>query len=355
MIKKLLIFALVLVAGLSVAELARQDPGYLLINYKDWIIETSLIVVFIAGILLASLMYIVYLIARPVNRVTNKFLGIADENTKLKKADQTFHRGLLSLSDGDWKNAESLLGKAASKSSFTVVAFLGAARAAYELGKNSLCEKYLSKAMAFDKKNNHRERQHILLFKGQIALGESRFEDCLEMLQSLNTQQHGSTYLKLKIRALVELKKWHQVFALLNEARESGVLGDNELVKIESASLAAVIENQPLETVNNYWKQIPSKRQNISDIASVYFSALLKNKAHNHAEALAKKQIQKGTDLEWAQLYAQLPNIEAQTKLNYLQKYLGHHSKEKRVKKTLDELELQVTRNETSKALSEGA
>ena len=114
----LLILALLLLAS-ALAPLLKTDPGHVLINFGDWTIETSVLVLASALLVLWFLIQLAVWIWRmPV---------VTARKMREQRAFKQLEKGLLALTEGDWKGAEKALEKSASTQGRTTAHYLASA------------------------------------------------------------------------------------------------------------------------------------------------------------------------------------------------------------------------------------
>ncbi len=157
MLKNLLKIAFIVLLALAVAELGRSDPGYILINFHGYIIETSVLVLVIFAVILGIISAVVLNLIKPVW----SWLKPVAYTKQQDKTAYMLTQGMLNLADGDWKKAQKLLSKVSSRSPLNLIATIGQARAAYEQGQLDKAFSYLESARKIDIKNGDKNRHHI--------------------------------------------------------------------------------------------------------------------------------------------------------------------------------------------------
>jgi HemY protein len=102
----LLILVLLLVAA-GLAPMFKSDPGHVLINFGNWTIETSVLVLGSALLILwFAVQLAVWLWRMPVETA---------RKMREQRAFKQLEKGLLALTEGDWSAAEIALVKSACK------------------------------------------------------------------------------------------------------------------------------------------------------------------------------------------------------------------------------------------------
>lgn len=318
MFKTLLKVAVVVLLALALAELGQEDPGYVLINYSGYVIETSLLII-IAFAVVASIA--IYLAAFFLKPIWLQFKGTA-LSPKQERHQLTLTKGMLALSDGDWVFAEKQLNRMPKNTPATLIALLGSARAAFELGKDDRAQQYLEQALKFDKKNGVKHRHHILLAQAQLAVSKTDYVAAMRSLNKIAASDHNKAYWKMKARVLLHTQQWHQLYALMPKIRQDTLFSDTELLELEVTCFGALMHDQPLETIEEFWKTIPSKRRLLSPLARTKFNALANIGETKLALELAQEQVQRGMDSDWALDLASLTEADWQARYNLITKYM---------------------------------
>ena len=146
MIAWLVLLALALAAGGTLAALMLRDPGYVLISYSDATLETSLW--FAVGVLLVLWLVLagsLYLVRRLIRGGFQVRAALA---TRREQATRRHSRqGAMLLAEGRWREAcKALLAPAAAQT--PLLDYFGAAQAANELGDYEQRDQTLDRAKA---------------------------------------------------------------------------------------------------------------------------------------------------------------------------------------------------------------
>ena len=127
---------LLLAAGL--APLFKEDPGLVQIHFRDWTIETSVLVLGGALILLWLLFQLILKLYRLPAETARR--------VQERRALVNLERGLLALSEGDWRTAEKALEKSTGTEGRNTARYLAAAQAAHGQEADERSEYYLEQA-----------------------------------------------------------------------------------------------------------------------------------------------------------------------------------------------------------------
>ena len=259
----LLILALLLLAS-ALAPLLKSDPGHVLINFGGWTIETSVLVLVSALLVLWFIVQLAVWFWRMPVETARKMRD--------QRAFKQLEKGLLALSEGDWKAAEKALEKSASKQGRTTAHYLAAAQAADSQDAPDRREYYLEQADS----GGSKKRFLVELTRARMLLANGSRAAALPILQDLykRRRQHPQV-LELLSRCYRELAEWDQLQALLPALRKAGVLDDeqSQQLEIEVAvnQLRAVSNAEDLQSA---WKQLPrAMRQHAAVVDAFAISA----------------------------------------------------------------------------------
>ena len=142
-------FSLYLVCGLVLGAVLvnaiSQDPGYLLVTWGDWQVETSVWLALSALVLSLVLLWFVLRVLRTtlrVPRALRRWFGMRSARGAQRRAD----KGFTAFFEGQWDVAEKALKKGGAPDEQTILHPLYAALAALHLGKTDRALKLLDAA-----------------------------------------------------------------------------------------------------------------------------------------------------------------------------------------------------------------
>jgi len=241
----LLILALLLLAS-ALAPLLKSDPGHVLINFGDWTIETSVLVLVLALVLLWIIVqFAVWLWRMPVETARKM-----SEQRALKQLE----KGLLALTEGNWKAAEKALEHSASKHGRNTAHYLAAAQAADGQDADDRREYYLEQADS----GGSKKRFLVELTRARMLLANGSRAAALPILQGLyKRRSKHPQVLELLSRCYRELADWDQLQTLLPALRKAGVLNDEQSQNLEEEiavnQLRSVSNSEDLQLA---WKKM---------------------------------------------------------------------------------------------------
>ena len=255
----LLILALLLLAG-AMAPMFKTDPGHVLINFGDWTIETSVLVLASALLILWFAVQIAFWLWRmPVE---------AARKMREQRAFKQLEKGLLALTEGDWSTAEKALEKSASAQGRTTAHYLAAAQAADSQDAHERREYYLEQADS----GGSKKRFLVELTRARMLLANGNRAAALPLLQELyKRRRKHPQVLELLSRCYRELGDWDELQAMLPALRKAGVLDDDQAQDLQEEiavnKLQSVKDAEELQAV---WKKLPRAMRHHSAVVDAF-------------------------------------------------------------------------------------
>ena len=242
----LLTIALLLLAA-AMAPVFKSDPGFVQIHFLDWTIETSVLVLLLAFLLL---WFTVHLLVR-LWRVPAETARKVQERRALAQLE----KGLLALTEGDWRTAERALEKSTSTRGKTTARYLAAAQAADGQSANERREYYLEQA----DDGGNRKKFLIELTRARMLLQSGDRAAALPILQDLHQRRkRHPQVLELLARCYRELGHWDELQAMFPALARSGVLNEQQLddlkIKVAENRLSTAEDADQLQAA---WKKLP--------------------------------------------------------------------------------------------------
>lgn len=269
----LLILALLLLAS-GLAPLFKSDPGHVLINFGDWTIETS-VMVLVSSLLILwfAVQIVVWLWRMPVETA---------RKMREKRAFNQLEKGLLALTEGDWKKAEKALEHSASKQGRTTAHYLAAAQAADGQDAHDRREYYLEQADS----GGSKKRFLVELTRARMLLANGSRAAALPILQDLyKSRRKHPQVLELLSRCYRELADWDQLLALLPALRKAGVLDDEQSHQLEEEiAINKLHSASEVEDLQFVWKKLPRAMRQHAAVVDAFASGATKLERADLAE-----------------------------------------------------------------------
>ncbi len=317
----------VLVATVAVALLVQGDTGYVLINYGQWSIESSLT--------LAILLLVVgFLLLYTAIRLIGAALGVPARlhawrrNRRTLRARRTMVRGLTALAEGHWLKAERDLSRYAEHSETPLLNYLGAARAAQQLGDESRRDHYLSMAHRSDSEGE----LAVGVTQAELQMESGQLEQALATVMHLRGVTPKNVHVLLLLRRLYErLASWEELAQLLPELRKRKVLEEDEADALErqvySALLKYAHEHGKLEQLRAVWERTPRYLRQKPEVVTVYVRGLLALGGGDEAEELLADTVRRHWDPELVRLYGLAESKNPTQQLATAEEWLKRHQR----------------------------
>lgn len=304
-------FFILIIVGLAIALAlsfaVTLDPGYVRISAGNWLIESNLWVMFAIHLVVLILVVFSLVFMRRLMQTKNmmrRWVGSSGS----KRAKQKTEKGLIALLEGNWGSANKLLSRAAGKSDSPVINFVGAARAANELGDVKAAEQLLK--AAYEKSSS--SEFVVGIAQAQIQLEQNQLEQCLATLLRLRKEQPNHPFLLKLLKAVyLRLEDWQQLVNILPALKKAPKADKEHLKDLEQhawnnifVQKASELERaepnnagaQPdraTEQLAQLWKQVPDSLRFDDQLIETYACQLSKLGHDAESESLLRKTLSK--------------------------------------------------------------
>ena len=295
-----------------------QDPGYVAINFRGYLVEMSVPV--LLGIA-AALIFAVWAIRKLV--IAPRLIGEAAGRYRSGRAGQKLTRGMIEVAEGNFARGEKLLARAASTSDAPLFNYLQAARAAHLQGSDQRRDEWLK--LAYE--HTPAAANAVLLTQAELQLDRGQFEQALATLRRIDEDSRDHSYaLALLGRLYFRLEDWEQLGALLPRLKKHGRVTQERLdkwsVRVHRESLDRASDG---DAVIEAWKKVPKNLQGNSELLRVYFSGLIRGGLHEKAE----KDLAAALKSEWrgplVRLFGLVEGPNASKQLKRAEGWLATH------------------------------
>ena len=323
---KLLLGLLVLLLGAGlVVLLVAQDPGYALLSYGDWSVETTLALVL--GTVVAGYVGVWFVL-----RAARLILGLPGrlrrhrQKSHGEKARSELMKGLIELAEGRWQEAERLLLKHVSDSDTPVLNYLGAARAAQHRDDHERRDKHLREA--FEAMPS--AEVAIGLTQAELQLGQGQIEQALATLRRLHGLAPRHAYVaKLLAKAYHRIGDWENLLAILPRIRKARVMRDSSLRAMQRDAirgrLADLGARGDVEALERFWRQLDREQRTDGELVMAYVEQLRRLKADAKARELLGEQLGREWDETLVAVFGELDPGDGQVALQQAEKWLKAH------------------------------
>jgi len=308
--KVLILVFLTLAGAVLGTQLAKVDPGYVLITRGHWSIELSLTVfvflLFAIVLLLYWLLRISGGVIRSPKRI-GRWRQRKGSHRRLQKASQ----GLLDLLEGNWVKAEQILKNTAVDGPMPVLGHLAAAYAAQQQGQLENRDRYLEQAAAADDSGS----LAVGLTRARLQMNAEQWQEALLVLQNLQRQRsRNPQLLQYLLEVYQALEDWRGMLATLPAAKKIKALPAQELEALQSLACESLLRvaEPDQESLVALWNTFDKYCQQQPALVALYAERLMQAEAGDVASSLLRKTLKKELDDKLLEAYARLPGDTTQ-------------------------------------------
>lgn len=327
MVKFFMYLLLLVVIVLAAVLLVRDDPGFLMLRYREWEVETSLAVAMVAVILAVVVVHFAFRLLRGLWRLPRN-LKDHSQTRRYAKVRRQLTQGLIDLAEGRFEQAENHLVRLVDFSESPLVHYLSAARAAQLQGKHDARDGYLKAAHDA----NPDAELAIGVTQAELQLAHQQTEQALATLTHLHSVAPKHDYVTMLLaRAYNELKDWRALVELLPVVRRRKLVKPARLRELELSGYRGVLElasgnQQNFETA---WGKQPKDLQSDAILLRAYFEQFARQGWSNSS---AEQALLKAIDQHWddglIEVYGRYQASDATTQMMRVEKWLddyGHN------------------------------
>ncbi|MDH5592259.1 MAG: heme biosynthesis protein HemY [Gammaproteobacteria bacterium] len=320
--KTLIIIAVGLMVGGGLIWLADFEPGFVLLQYGSWSLETSL-VVFLAAFLLLVIATYMTLRSMVLVQQAPKKLAAWQQSRRQYRAGQALTRGLITLEEGRWAEAEGILARHAGNSETPLLHYLAAARAA-------------QKQHAAERRDNYLRLAHettagsdvaVGVVQAELQLSAGQKEQALATLQHLREVAPKHPYvLQLLQQLYSDMNQWQRVQEVLPDLRKRHVL-ESSAVKALSTDAAvgqmqAALVRHDWDAMDSIWNQASAKIRQTEALLTRYVAGLLKQNKSPQAITLIEAYLRKQWSDALIYQYGLIVQTDSLSQLSKAEKWL---------------------------------
>ncbi|MEW5754779.1 MAG: heme biosynthesis HemY N-terminal domain-containing protein [Pseudomonadota bacterium] len=321
----LILFLALLVMAALVAGIAAESPGYVLLSFQGWSLETSFTVFVIA--LLAGVLAL-YLAVGMLAAILRLPLRIARWRLKWQRdrAESSLNRGMVALHEGRWALAEKEFLKNIKPSHTPMLNYLGAARAAHIQGAIERRDALLQQAYTADQ----RAPLVVGLTQSEMLLEQGQFDRAASILAKLRqeTPDHPRV-LRLLVQAYEGLGSWEALEDLLQEVERRRVMTEPELERLTRdvyTNLLKVYDHKyDQATLQRLWDRMPKGVRQDEALIKTYAELLHAKGRENAAEALLREALQQEWRSGLAHLYGLITPTDPLAQLAHAERWVRQH------------------------------
>lgn len=324
----LVVLLIAALLGMAVAE----DPGYLLIAWRNMSVETSIWV----GLAFLLALWLLVGLLRAVVRLLNasgRRVNPWSRHNRSRRANQVTTRGLLEFAEGHWTNSLRLLRRAAPHAEQPLINYLAAARAAHEIEDYREADNLLREAYETIPDAD----VAIAVTQAQLQIARGQLEQALATLARVRKEHAKHLYaLKLMGQLYLKLEDWEQLEQLLPELRRHRLHSEAEQLELERRVYTALLiqagqraDEQAAGTANpvsSVWERLPKQLKQDASLLETYCLQLRVSGAEVHAEKVLREALGHFYNDRLVHIYGLVRGADPAKQLSTAERWLADHA-----------------------------
>ena len=313
-----LIVVIALIASVFAAHFLLQDPGYVVINFRGYLVEMSVPVLLALFALVVLAGWMLLKVYRAPRR-----LGESVGRMRSGRAGQKLTRGMIQIAEGNFARGEKMLARAAGDSDAPLLNYLQAARAAHLLGADERRDSWLKQAF----EQMPEASNAVLLTQAEFQLDQGQYEAALATLRRIqDAAPNHSHALALLGRLYFRLEDWKHLGELLprlnKHARVEPSLLKTWTLRVFSERLQNVDGSAALDDA---WRSVPKTLRNEASLLETYFSAMVRVGDMQRAEKGITAQLKREWIPALTGLFATIDSANPGRQLKRAEGWLSNH------------------------------
>jgi HemY protein len=327
MMRPLLLFLFIALAGALIALSFYGNNGYVLLHYSPYTVETSLtffvfvlVLLVVAGLLLLRLLRFGLLLPRSIRD--------ALRNRRNRRARESLVRGLIKLAEGKWRAAEHEITRQAPQHDASVVNYLYAARVAQHGGDLDKRDQYLR--LAYGAKPQ--AEIAVLLTQAELQMEAEQLTQALASLMRVRQLEADQPRAQRMLAELyARLQDWAALYPLLLEIERAELLPPErwlELAVQAQQQLLRAASATGAEALRAAWAGLPRRLRHHPRLVHTQAGLLAAAGAQDQAIELLKNTLDHVWDADLALLFSSLQGADPVAQLAAVEAWLKQHGEE---------------------------
>ena len=316
-----IIVVVVLFVSAFAAHFLLADPGYVVINFRGYVVEMSVpvLVGFAVALVLA-----VWLIRKII--IAPRRLGEAAGRYRSARSGQKMTKGMIAVAEGNLSRGEKMLGRAASTSDSPLFNYLQAARAAHLQGRDDRRDEWLRLAY----KETPEAANAVLLTQAELQLDRGQNEQALATLRRLEEDSKDHAHaLALMARLYFKLEDWDALAEVLPRLRKNTQIKPETLDTWNVRVLKEALDKAAdAEVLDQTWKGVARKLRSDVTLLEAYYRGLMRVGLHDRAE----KELAAALRSDWrsplARLFGLVEATDTSKQLKRAEGWLKNHGED---------------------------
>ena len=313
-----------------IGTLIARDPGYVLIAWDHWSLETSIwfaLLLAVAGLLLLRELMLV------AGVLFGSRTGLRDWNRRRlgRRAQRQTTRGLLALAEGDFERASRILERSAERVDAPLINHLGAARAAHEQGDMENRDRFLQRALD----STPRATLAVGITQAELQIAGHQWEQALATLLTLRREAPRNTHVLRMLRTTHEvLEDWSGLIELIPDLKRTGLVAGDELEALERRTWRAELQRaarvegpveERLQSLEQVRERMPRRLRRDPELVESRARALLELGADDRAESLLRSTLRRAWHEPLVELYGRITGADAERQVARAHAWLSEH------------------------------
>ena len=316
-------FGLIVIVALVLcafgAHFLLQDPGYVVINFRDYLVEMSVPVLLALMVLIVFASWLTVKLLRAPRK-----LGQVAGRYRAGRAGQRLTRGMIEIAEGNFLKGEKLLARAANVSESPLLNYLQAARAAHLLGQDERRDAWLRQAY----EQTPAASNAVLLTQAELQLDQAQYEQALATLRKLEENSPNHAYaLALLGRLYYRLQDWEQRSGLLPKLKKHGRLKaatlDQWALRVYQEKLSNAAD---IELLTETWRGVPRELKKNIDLLGCWYSGLIRTGRHDQAAKELAQELKRAWREPLVRLFGVVESSNAAAQLKRAEGWLQNHA-----------------------------
>lgn len=323
------LFIAVLITLLLAAALAAAiayDPGYVLIAFGNYTLETT---VWVGIALMLVILLAMYLFVVAVHRSFRRgsLLNRWRTTWSERRGRNLTERGLRAYLEGNFERARVVLDRGAARAESPALNYVLAARAALAQHELKLAELYLLRAQRSDDNADFA----IALTQAELLLRQNHWQEALVVLTRLraNAAKHPHV-LQLLLQTYTALRDWRNVLELAPLLRKYKVLSKEAANDLEIRATANLLDElsggKQLSALHQCWRDLPRSAERAPAVVASYARGLIALDSGTEAEAVLRIQLKREWDDRLIALYGEAESVDPQRQFSQAEQWLREHN-----------------------------
>ena len=333
----LLLLACIAGTWYLVDTIKQNGPGYVLIAYNDYTLETSFWLALVIMIALVTLIYGAIRLSVILFLYSIK-LGLLPETYSRKRAIKLENTGTQAFLDQHWSMAGTHLVKAAKNSATPFIDHIMAARAYIASANFSEAEQCLQQAKSL----SDADPFSLSLLEFDIVAAKNDPQKTNTLLQNLlDSSSNKAPVLVRAITHYSNTDNWQALEQWLPKIKKQKLLTDEAFLQLQATTTVGLMQSTDSKLTEHqlktFWKSA-AKVHHKPEVIQAYCAALLNIGETRDVEKLIKYQLRDTWDEKLVRLYGQIKTSHPAKQLAFLEGFLPKHKDSAALQLSLSQL-----------------